>query len=53
MAITREQMERILAECGIPMASPDDPIYREGPTAIFVSRLPRKPAGKESTDEEE
>jgi hypothetical protein len=36
--LTREDRIRILEELGIPMASPDDPIYKQGPTIAFIRR---------------
>ena len=37
--LTREAAIRILAESGIPLASPDDPIYKRAPSTNYITRL--------------
>lgn len=53
---SREYSERLARERGIPIASPDHPIYKEGPTYILLNDL-LKPtsankADKRAVDEE-
>jgi len=38
---SREYSERIARERGIPIAPPDHPIYKEGPTFILLSDTPK------------
>ena len=37
---SREYSERLARERGIPIAPPDHPIYKEGPTFILLSDSP-------------
>jgi hypothetical protein len=39
---SREYSERLARERGIPIAPPDHPIYKEGPTFILLSEKPER-----------
>ena len=39
---SREYSERLARERGIPIAPPDHPIYKEGPTFILISEKPER-----------
>ena len=46
---SREYSERLARERGIPIAPPDHPIYKEGPTYILLNDL-LKPASANKAD---
>ena len=47
--ISRERVKQIAAEFGMRMASPDHPVYKEGPSIRFINRPKKSTTGGKKT----